>query len=494
MARVPTQGIDYTNKDYEAFRAMMLKELGIKMPEYTDKRQSDAGVVILELLSQGLDILSYYQDVIANEVYLSTAEQMNSVLKWCYMLGYIPRYASPAKFKQVFVLSSVQATDTVIPKGTVVKTVKSSVEEEVRFETVKNLVIPAGKKGDEKDTSGEYLYTVDVVQGTSVLGELLGSSNNTPNQKFTLNYSPVIADSVEIRVNEGEGFERWTRVDSFVESEPTSKHYTLVIGDNDKATITFGNGVFGKIPLRFTNGIYCDYRIGGGIAGNVGANKITSLGSNLALVARTFNPDTAFEYGQDKESIEEIKVNAPHAIRTTWGALTLEDFSAVICTNFPEVVQSISDRSTSDIDDLYVYLLLKDNMPITDTFRDRVLSLFNENEEGRKIVGAKTIFIEPATLVPLTFEGRLVVHDYYPKDEVEQQIRDFVENYFAIGNYPFAKELSLTELSAQIMNPSNAISGVKSFRFTKPSSDILTPQTNEIYTLGSLTFDTTGGV
>ena len=42
MSITPTPNIDYTNKDYEAFRAYMIKQLGIKMPEYTDRSQTDA--------------------------------------------------------------------------------------------------------------------------------------------------------------------------------------------------------------------------------------------------------------------------------------------------------------------------------------------------------------------------------------------------------------------------------------------------------------------
>lgn len=495
MSRTPTQGIDYTNKDYEAFRTMMLNALSVKMPEYTDRRQSDAGIVILELNAQGLDILSYYQDVIANEVFLVTEEQRNNALKWCQMLSYTPRSSIPAKFKQVFILSSAQATDTKIPLGTIVKTVGSSAENEIRFETMTDFIIPAGKIGDEKDlNTGEYLYSVNVVQGSSVSGELLGTSTNTPNQKFILNYTPVIVDSVVVLVNEGSGFEKWTRVDNFVESTPTSKHYTVSINDNDEATVTFGNSIFGKIPTRYNNGLYCDYRIGGGSDGNVGAFKIKVLDSNIAVVSETFNPYLAFSNGQDKESLDEIKVNAPISNRTVWGALTLEDFAAVIKREFPEVQYAISERDTTDLDDLHIYLLLKGNVPLSADFKTRVLSLFDENKGGRKIVGANTIYIEPATIVPLTLVCNLIVQDQYSRTKVENQIREYLVDFFTIGNYPFNKELSLTEVAANVMSSSNAIDGIKSFKFTSPTSDILTPKIKEIYSLSSLTINSSGGV
>ena len=47
--------IDYSTRDYEGFRTDMITGLQKRIPEYTDVSQSDAGIVILELLAHGLD-------------------------------------------------------------------------------------------------------------------------------------------------------------------------------------------------------------------------------------------------------------------------------------------------------------------------------------------------------------------------------------------------------------------------------------------------------
>lgn len=493
MSRVPTNGIDYTSKDYESFRNDMIKQLGIKMPEYTDIRQSDAGIVLLELLAQGLDVISYYQDVLANEVFLVTAEQRTNVLKWCQMLGYTPKASTPSEFTQVFVLSAVQDTDTIIPAGTKVKTKGSSTESEIYFETASDLVIPAGKLGNEMQ-DGEYLYTVKVVQGVSVSGELLGSSTGSPEQKFKLNYTPVIVDSIEVIINEGNGFEEWTRVDNFVDSTPTSKHYTVYINDNDEATITFGDGVFGKIPKKYENGIYCNYRVGGGIQGNVSANKIIVLDSNIALVSETFNPYPAEVEGYEKESLSDIKINAPVAHRNLWGALTAEDFAKVVKLNFPDVSLAASYFYDFDYTGAIIemYVVLNNDAPVTEEFRKSVLELFDENKGGRKIVGVGEIEIQPAIKVPLDISISLSVKPRYDFDKVKNEITAFLEDFFSVGNYPFDTELSISELSASIMNPENAIEGIRSLRITSPSEDIISVGNGEILTLGSLTIDSGG--
>ena len=102
LMRIPMDNLDYTTRDYEGFRTLMIQKLKELMPEYTDLRQSDAGVVLIELLSMGLDILSYYLDSVANECFLTTAEQRNNIMKFCKMLGYTPKFATAAKYLQKF--------------------------------------------------------------------------------------------------------------------------------------------------------------------------------------------------------------------------------------------------------------------------------------------------------------------------------------------------------------------------------------------------------
>lgn len=483
MSRKPTSGIDYTSKDYEAFRSDMINNLGIKMPEYTDIRQSDAGIVILELLAKGLDVISYYQDVIANEAFLVTQEQRNNALKWCKMLSYIPKASTPAEFTQVFVLSSVQSTDTIIPKGTQVKTNETSAEPSIYFETTEDLVIPAGCLGNEMEDE-KYLYSVKVVQGVSVSGELLGSSTGAPSQSFVLNYSPVIYDSVEVYVNEQTGFEEWGRVDTFVDSSPTSREYTLSLNDNDEAIVTFGDGVFGKIPKVFDSGIYCNYRVGGGTQGNVGANKITLLDSNLALVDSTFNPYSADVEGQDKETLEEIKINAPASYRTAWGALTTQDFADVVKVNFLEVDKVTAYNDGADIS---IYVLLKNDAEVKQEFKSRAIDLFDENKGGRKLIGVGDVTVNPAVKKPLDITATLAVKPRYDFETVKGQIADFLTDFFAVGNYDFNTELSISELCAKVMSEENAIDGIRYFKITSPMEDVLTPNQGELFTLGELT-------
>ena len=492
MGRTATSNIDYTSRDYEGFRQSIIEKLGVEMPEYTDISETDAGVVIIENVSKQLDVLSYYMDAIANETLLPTLQRRDNASKWCNILSYVPRNSTPSRVYQVFVLSGVQDTDTVIPSGTYVKTAQTTTEPEIVFETEQDLTIPAGKLGDEM-SSGDYLYKVSAVQGISVDRETVGSSTGVANQSFVLNYAPVIADSLTILVNEGTGFEPWTKVNNFVDSGVSDKHFTLSLDNEDKATITFGDGVFGKIPAIYTNGIYAEYRVGGGTQGNVGANTITVMDTNIALIASTFNPATVYVRGVDKETVSEIKVNAPRASETLWGALTLKDFSNVVLLNFPDVVFATSAVNASDTDSIDIYLLTKDGASISTALLSSLTAFFDENSGGRKIVGANVIAFHPASLVSKDLSATLIVKDRYSRAAIEAQIRALIVDYFAVGNYDFNKELSLSALTSLVMSD-ETIAGIKSFYFTSPTDAVVTPTTGQIFTLGTLTITSSGGV
>ena len=66
--------IDYLTKDYAGFRQAMLDQIPLRLPAWKDRSESDFGVVLIELFAYVADILSYYQDRVANEAYLATKE------------------------------------------------------------------------------------------------------------------------------------------------------------------------------------------------------------------------------------------------------------------------------------------------------------------------------------------------------------------------------------------------------------------------------------
>lgn len=84
----PQPAIDYLAKDYASFRKLMLDRLAVVTPDWTERNPADLGVAVVEALAYVADELSYYQDAVATEAYLSTARQRISVRRHARLLDY----------------------------------------------------------------------------------------------------------------------------------------------------------------------------------------------------------------------------------------------------------------------------------------------------------------------------------------------------------------------------------------------------------------------
>lgn len=487
MSRKPTKGIDYTSRDYEAYRTLLIQELQKRMPEYTDTSQTDAGIVILECLANGLDICSLYSDVIANDCFLPTTQDRRLAVLLARQLGYVAKNQTASEIEQVFVLGNVMDRDIVVPKGSIVHTAESTYMVTVYFETMDDLIIPEGKLGNEQDDEDNYLYSVMVQQGTSVNEDLLGTSNGQAYQSFKLNYQEVLVDSIQLMVNEGDGFELWTQVGTFIDSEEDSKHYTVTVDEFDNCYIEFGSGARGKIPAIYDNGIVASYRIGGGTIGNVKPNTITEIDESIAYVEETFNPYQPEVLGHEKESIDEIRENAPAAFRTQDRAITAQDYADLLRINFYDVLSAVGIADTEEKLNMKLYYLMREGYTMTDTLKQSIQDFFTD-----RIIPGTTMDLLPNEDYTINITANLIIDDDYDRATIQDYVEDYVKNtFFAYGNLVFKDSFAKTDLEHEVKD---TFAGVESFRITAPADDIIkAPKDSQIIKLGTLTLNVTGG-
>ncbi len=79
---------DWSVRDYDGFRIMMLEELAARFPERKRWTPGDIEVVIVEALAAVLDQLSDMLDRVASEAYLETARQPETVQRLLNIIGY----------------------------------------------------------------------------------------------------------------------------------------------------------------------------------------------------------------------------------------------------------------------------------------------------------------------------------------------------------------------------------------------------------------------
>lgn len=436
------QGLRYDLREYEDFKKDMIERLKKAIPEYSDFSDSDFGMVLIDLVAHGLDVLSYYNEKVANEAYLETAEERESIVKIAKMLGYTLEEATPSQVYEVFEITP-KSKDFTIPKGYEVRTVPNEIEDAIVFETVEDLVIPAGATGLEKDSEDNYLYKVLMKQGYTVNNEILGTSNDSPNQSFMLNYSPVIKDSIVVSIDDGLGSVEWTRVDSFINSKSNSKHYIVELDEERKATIKFGNGISGMIPNSLEDGMRVTYRVGGGKIGNVGTNTITYMPSKLADIKRAFNPEEPFILGKDSEDIETARVNIPYSLSSKWGLVTLKDYEALALST-EGVIRAIALESKAN---LTADLILVTDEGKFSSIKNKLTVEIND----KKMLGTKFNIVE-ASEVEYDLYVKVKMFSNYDQTETQDKIRDLIRTIFFKGKYNIGEIPDPSDFIIDILN------------------------------------------
>jgi predicted phage baseplate assembly protein len=174
--------------------------------------------------------------------------------------------------------------------------------------------------------------TVAAVQAETITDEVLGGSSGRPNQVFKLANAPVLYGTLQLEIDEGDGFQTWERVGDFFGSGPQDRHYVL---NRTSGEVRFGDGMNGAIPVGNvlnvnSNVVAREYRTGGGKRGNVAAGKLSTLLTSIEGVdeagVKNLQPAVA---GRDEETLDEAKVRAPRAFKSRCRAVTAEDFETL---------------------------------------------------------------------------------------------------------------------------------------------------------------------
>lgn len=320
--------IDYMSRDYDSFLLSMRRLIPDLLPEWTDyDREADFGNVLLQLFSHMGDILSYYQDRVVNESFLTTAQERKSIIQHLKLIGYRLSTATPASTTLTIQFPADRTDIVTVSKGDAFATKSSKTLPSVRFECIEDVPPIDCSTLTVDDKTGRKHVDIQVEEGTLIKEDILGTSQGTAGQRFALNFPRLILRT------EGNGeinpdFKLWTDTDGGIDEDwrlqnslafslEDAKDYIIEIDENDQATVIFGGNGTGAIPAAGAV-IKVQYRTGGGATGNVAAKTITTIADSPALSlvsAKVINEDAATG-GSDRETIEHAVGHAPSVFRS----------------------------------------------------------------------------------------------------------------------------------------------------------------------------------
>ncbi len=209
--------------------------------------------------------------------------------------------------------------------------------------------------------------TIWATQAITLENEILGSSDGNPNQTFRTSQKPILPGQ-QLDVQEPQGlfleeqgaiealvgdeavnlvrdeagqieeiWVRWQEVPDFYGSGPRDRYYML---DRLTGEVRFGDGQYGRVPPQGRQTIRLSYyRTGGGIRGNVAANRIVQLKTTVPYVDGVTNLEAAGG-GAPQESLEQVKERGPKVLRHRDRAVTVQDFEDLAYEASPDVARA----------------------------------------------------------------------------------------------------------------------------------------------------------
>lgn len=322
-----------TGLDYATIRANLRNFIASK-PEFTDYDFQDSAMgTLLDLLAYNTYYQAFYANMATAEGFLDSAQIYDSVVSRAKALGYVPSSAKGPTANLQIIFTNSRATTSfrsiVIPKNTRFSTTVNGTS--YRFVTPQTYTITA-------NTTNGFSGYINITEGEPLTHRY--SFNRASNTSFILPNENVDVSSITVAVTAAGNTETYTRADDILTVNSSSKIYYVEADRGYKYKISFGDGVFGNLPLN-SSLVSVSYRVCNGETCNgvrdftlVDSTIDNQTGINITTVGRASG-------GAEVEGIESVRLNAPLAYETQNRAVINNDYERIVLRDNPDI-QAIS--------------------------------------------------------------------------------------------------------------------------------------------------------
>lgn len=421
--------------------------------------------VLMDLLAYNTYYQMFYNNMTFNEMFLDSAVKRSSVVSLARNIGYTPSSVKSSKsIVQIELQDSVAhpivAVDLLIPKHTIFRSTKDS--ESVNFYTTEDNYIY--DTGSRKFMSSN----IELVQGELFTNSFIHDINY-PFKKYILVSDNIDISTISVSVQNSETdtsgqYNNWEQAKDITKITENSLVYFVEENSDGFYQIHFGDGVLGK-KLNDGNKITCSYLVARPDSNGIGFNGSTSsflsdFFSNITNTITTVRPSYG---GAERETIESIKNKAPKSFTTQERAVTVDDYSAILMKQFPNIkdVNCWGGEDNDPPEYGKIFICIKPKNGETLSFNEKQ-DISNSLKRDRSVVGIIPAF-EDAEYTYLNITSNIQVNPAklrISKTALNSKIQTSIQNYINTTIDVFNGDFYLNELVPIIDALDESIKGV----------------------------------
>lgn len=429
--------------------------------EFKDYDFTGSGIQqILNILAYNTNYNAYYLNMVANEMFLDSADMRSSVVSRAKALGYTPRSTQAPRANVYFEVNtgSDAPASITIPEKTVVKT---RIDDKVYKFTLTESI---NATFNRTTTDGDRIYRSDntlIYEGTLLTQSYTVDINNS-DQRFIIPNAGVDIDRLTVSVQRSPTntlSDKFTRANNLTNVNGESNVYFIQEVEGGLYEVYFGDGNTGK-ALAHNNVVILEYINTNGPAAN-SASAFTTSGSISGYDYNCITVDKASS-GAERESTESIKLLAPLHFDTQNRAVTANDYKTLLLENYGNI-DAVStwggeDNNPPVYGKVYISLKPKDGFVISDSVKQQIID---------SVIGEKNVVsITPEIIDPdYTYVGVNATVNYSRElttksaEDLRGIVRTAMQNYFNTYLNTFQKYLRYSKFAAAVDAADPAITG-----------------------------------
>jgi len=352
--------LDISELDFDAVKAN-LKTFLSNQTEFSDYDFEGSGMsVLLDVLAYNTHYLGYNANMLANEMFLDSADLRSSVVSLAKAVGYTPTSSTASSANINVVVNSATGSSLTMTRGTKFTTTVNSQS----YSFVNNADVSI------QPNDGVYTFSsLPIYEGSLLTFKYTVDTTDTE-QRFIIPNENVDTTTLTVKVQNSSSdstTETYTLATGITELTSTSKVFFLQEIENLRYEVYFGDGVLGK-ALEDGNIVILDYIVTNRSGAN-GASTFALSGNIGGFSNVTISTNSNAGGGTGPESISSIKYNAPRDYSAQDRAVTADDYKTLVKTLYANAdavqVWGGEDHSTPNYGKVYISIKAKSGANLT---------------------------------------------------------------------------------------------------------------------------------